>query len=204
MTFSPITVPTLTSDILLILFIFIFLTVILLIILLRTRINWKFKLLLIIFSTFVYISTYQGMVGFAGWPSEQVLPDKFQIHWTFIKEPDKLTKAEGRIYLWIEELDEYNIPFGIPRSYQLPYTPPLEDEILKVQENIEMGKDQSATVKKLTKEQIRLYQEKNREVVLSSQDKKSQGYQFFESIDGVYQITFEELPAIKLPDKSPF
>ena len=97
------------------------------------------------------------MMSFSGWPSENVLPDKFQIHWTYVKEPDKFSKTEGAIYIWIEELDEYNIPFGIPRSYKLPYTPPLEEEILDVQSNLEAGEAQSATVKKLDKDVSIIY-----------------------------------------------
>ena len=204
MTFSPFTLPTLTSGILLVFIIFIFLVVLLLLTTLKTSINWKYKLLLIASSLAVYIFTYQGMMSFSGWPSENVLPDKFQIHWTYVKEPDKFSKTEGAIYIWIEELDEYNIPFGIPRSYKLPYTPPLEEEILDVQSNLEAGEAQSATVKKLDKDEIDIYNQKTRENTLPSQDKKTQGYQLFESINGVYQITFGELPETELPDKSPF
>tara|TARA_B100000965_G_scaffold335908_1_gene301955 strand:- start:402 stop:1016 length:615 start_codon:yes stop_codon:yes gene_type:complete len=204
MVFSPLTIPILTSDILIILLMFVFVTFLLLIIILRTKINWILKLFIIISSTVVYVFAYQGMMGFAGWPSEKQLPDRFQIHWTFVKEPDKFTKAEGAIFLWIEELDDSNVPQGIPRSYRLPYTPPLEDEISDVQENIEMGVLQAAEVKKLNKEELDLYNQKTRENTLTSQDRESQGYQLFDSYGGVYQITFGELPEAELPDKSPF
>ena len=173
-------------------------------IILRTTINWKIKLIIIVFSLAVYVFTYQGMMSFAGWPSEKVLPDKFQIHWTHVKEPDKFSDADGAIYIWIEELDEYNVPQGIPRSYKLPYTPPLEEEILDVQASLERGEDKSATVKKLNKDEIDLYNQKTRESTLTSQPKKEGGYQLFESIDGVYQITFGDLPEAELPEKSPF
>ena len=204
MVFSPFTIPILTSDILIITAIFVFITIILLIIILRTKINWFAKFLIIVFSTFFFVLSYQGMMSFGGWPRENQLPDKFQIHWTYVKEPDKFTKAEGAIFIWIEELDQYNVPAGTPRSYKLPYTPPLEDEILDVQSHIESGVEQSAEVKKLDKDEIDLYNQKNRENTLQSETKNSQGYQIFDSLGGVYQITFGELPQAELPEKSPF
>ena len=116
MVFSPITLPILTAEIILIISIFIFITVILLLIVLRAQINWIIKLILIIGSSLIYVGTYQGMVNFTGWPTELKLPNKFQIHWTHIREPDKFTKAEVAIYLWVEELAQYNVPSGIPRA----------------------------------------------------------------------------------------
>ena len=121
-----------------------------------------------------------------------------------MKEPDKFAKTDGAIYIWIEELDEYNTPLGIPRSYKLPYTPPLEEEVLDVQANIESGQAQSATVKKLNKDEVDIYNEKTRTITLSSDDKDKMGYKFFESTAGTYQITFGDLPEAELPDKSPF
>ena len=204
MTFSPFTLPTLTSGILLVFVVFIFLVTLLLLITLKTSVNWKFKLILIASSLAVYIFTYQGMMSFSGWPSENILPNKFQIHWTYVKEPDKFAKTDGAIYIWIEELDEFNIPLGIPRSYKLPYSPPLEEEVANVQANLEAGEAQSATVKKLNEDEINLYNQKTRIATLSSDDTIKQGYQFFESTGGTYQITFGDLPDVELPDKSPF
>ena len=204
MVFSPITLPILTAEIILIISIFIFITVILLLIVLRAQINWIIKLILIIGSSLIYVGTYQGMVNFTGWPTELKLPNKFQIHWTHIREPDKFTKAEGAIYLWVEELDQYNVPSGIPRAYKLPYTPPLEDAITLVHTNIEQGIDQAAEVQELNDEEIALYNERNRENTLKSKDQEFLGYRMFQSISGVYQITFGDIPETELPDKSPF
>ena len=78
MVFSPFTLPILTSEIILIISIFIFITVILLLIVLRTQINWVIKLILIVGSSLIYVGTYQGMINFTGWPTEQNLPNKFQ------------------------------------------------------------------------------------------------------------------------------
>jgi len=204
MALSLFTLPVLTSGILIILFIFIFIISLLLIISLKAKINWKLKFLLIALSTFVYVGVYQGMMSFAGWPSEQMLPEKFQIHWTYIREPNKFSGSEGAIYMWIEELDEYNVPFGIPRSFKLPYTPPLEEEIAEVQDNIQNDIEQSASIKKLTQAELDLYNEKNRESTLSPKNKESSGHQSFESLGGVFQITFGELEGVELPEKSPF
>ena len=95
MVFSPFTIPILTSDILIITAIFVFITIILLIIILRTKINWFAKFLIIVFSTFFYVLSYQGMMSFAGWPSENQLPDKL-IVWEKTKlTPLKFPRRDG-------------------------------------------------------------------------------------------------------------
>ena len=55
------------------------------------------------------------------------LPARFQLLWVRVVEPDAKIGDRGAIYLWIEEVDEHNVPDGVPRSYRLPYSRPLAD-----------------------------------------------------------------------------
>ena len=59
-------------------------------------------------------------------------------------------------------------------------------------------------MQELNDEEIALYNERNRENTLKSKDQEFLGYRMFQSISGVYQITFGDLPETELPDKSPF
>jgi len=57
-------------------------------------------------------------------------------------EPDLKNANPGAIYLWIEEVDENNVPDGVPRSYRLPYSRPLADRTAKARDEIMNGKPQ--------------------------------------------------------------
>jgi len=85
--------------------------------------------------------------GLIGWPSEARMPGHFQLHWATVVEPDKLNGLPGSIYLWVEALDEANIPSGTPRAFRVPYSRELADRIGRAKERIEQGKDQAGTVR---------------------------------------------------------
>ena len=53
-----------------------------------------------------------------------------------VVEPDRKSADPGAIYLWIEEVDENNVPDGVPRSYRLPYSRPLADRSAKARDEI--------------------------------------------------------------------
>jgi hypothetical protein len=70
------------------------------------------------------------------------MPEKSLIHWVIIKEPNKLIRSEGRVYVLLESVDEpkYNLFarfFGYqhekiePRLYGLKYTRQLHEQIEK-------------------------------------------------------------------------
>jgi hypothetical protein len=50
--------------------------------------------------------------------------------------------AKGAIYLWVEEVDENNVPSGLPRSYRLPYSLKLAERSLKARDEIMAGHPQ--------------------------------------------------------------
>jgi hypothetical protein len=62
-----------------------------------------------------------------------------------VVEPDRKISDAGAIYLWVEELDENNVPSGTPRSYRMRYTPPLADRSNKARDEIMAGNPQEGT-----------------------------------------------------------
>jgi len=98
-------------------------------------------------TTGFFAVSYVSIGGLIGWPSEARMPGHFQLHWATVVEPDKLNGLPGSIYLWVEALDEANIPSGTPRAFRVPYSRELADRIGRAKERIEQGKDQAGTVR---------------------------------------------------------
>ena len=73
--------------------------------------------------------SYLSTTGLIGWPSEARVPERFQLHWATVVEPDKLNGVPGSIYLWIEGLDETKDVAGMPRAYRVPYSRELAARI---------------------------------------------------------------------------
>jgi len=84
-----------------------------------TDFSKRIKSFMILSVSFFYFFSWQGLFGILGWPTYEDLPDEFNISWVVIQEPNKVTKKEGGLYLWIRNLDESNRPFGEPRAYSL-------------------------------------------------------------------------------------
>ena len=99
--------------------------------------HWAIKAFIILLTLHICLSVGMSIPNFAGWPSDDRLPDKFLVHWITIKEPDKKTKEDGYIYIWDTILSnqekegqgwkQYLLSFGVqdftePRAYRTPYT----------------------------------------------------------------------------------
>ena len=114
---------------------------------LASRWHWTVKAAAIAATTGFFAVSYVSIGGLIGWPSEARMPGHFQLHWATVVEPDKLNGLPGSIYLWVEALDEANIPSGTPRAFRVPYSRELADRIGRAKERIEQGKDQACTVR---------------------------------------------------------
>src|SRR5262249_44555500 len=53
----------------------------------------------------------------------------------------------GSIYLWLESLDESNMPAGTPRAFRVPYSRELADRVGRAKQRIEQGMDQTGTAR---------------------------------------------------------
>ena len=112
---------------------------------LASRYRWWLKAMVIVLTCGFFIEVFFATKSLLGWPGTGQLPPRFQLLWTRVVEPDPKIHDPGAIYLWVEELDENNVPSGTPRSYRLRYTPPLADRSLKARDEIMAGNPQEGT-----------------------------------------------------------
>jgi len=109
---------------------------------LTSRFAWWVKASTIVVSSGFFVEVFFASKGLLGWPASGALPPKFQLLWTRVVEPDVKAGNRGAIYLWVEEVDGNNVPSGLPRSYQLPYSVKLADRTLKARDEIMAGNPQ--------------------------------------------------------------
>lgn len=77
--------------------------------------------------------------GLVGWSSATAVPARFQLLWARVVEPNPSRGGTGAIHLWVEALDERNIPSGQPRAFVLPYSPALAAKAATAQTEIKKG-----------------------------------------------------------------
>ena len=116
---------------------------------LTSRFAWWLKGVVIVVTSFFFVESFFATKGLLGWPGSGRLPHRFQLLWTRVVEPDRKINDPGAIYLWVEELDDNNVPSGTPRSFQLRYSAPLADKTNKARDEIMSGNPQEGTASDL-------------------------------------------------------
>ena len=117
---------------------------------LTSRFAWWVKAGTIVVSSGFFVEVFFASKGLLGWPASGALPPKFQLLWTRVVEPDVKAGNRGAIYLWVEAVDGNNVPSGLPRSYQLPYSVKLADRTLKARDEIMAGNPQEGLAEDVT------------------------------------------------------
>jgi len=112
---------------------------------LTSPIRWWVKAAAIMVISLFFIEVFFATKGLLGWPGTGRLPARFQLLWTRVVEPDPKSHDTGSIFLWVEAVDENNVPTGTPRSYRLPYSKPLAEKSLKARDEIMSGNPQEGT-----------------------------------------------------------
>jgi len=163
--------------------------------------RWWIKAAAVIVTAFFVAASYAAINGMLGWPTTKNPPGRFHLLATHIIEPDKATAADGALYLWMEELDEQNLPQGAPRAFQLPYNDELAREMDRVQQRLDEGEQIMGVVDEA--EAVEVEQEKIRIGEMNENAELSTATDTvpFQS-DGL-TIEFEDLPPVELPDKGP-
>src|SRR5215470_102918 len=165
--------------------------------------HWGIKAAAIAITTTFFGISYISIAGLIGWPSEARVPGHFQLHWATVVEPDKINGFPGSIYLWVEALDEANVPAGTPRAFRVPYSRELADRTGHAKERIEQGKEQAGTARDLDlpesepDEDRRLAGSPPREGEPASTGDPAAFIQHMPSIE------FEDMPPPALPPKQP-
>ena len=119
--------------------------VLLLLAVIRPNLHWRWKAFVIVIASFFFLNVFFETRGLLGWPGVGKLPDRFQLLWVRIVEPDPRISDPGAIYMWVEEVDENNVPVGVPRSYRLPYRRALAEKTIKARDQIMQGNPQEGT-----------------------------------------------------------
>ena len=109
---------------------------------LESRLAWWIKASAIVVTSGFFVVAFFATNGLLGWPGRGALPEKFQLLWTRVVEPDRRLGDAGAIYFWVEEVDDDNVPSGTPRSYRLPYSRELADRSLAARDEIMAGRPQ--------------------------------------------------------------
>ena len=164
-----------------------------------SRWKWWVKGLAIIVTAGFFIQSFVMTHKLLGWPTNGQMPEHFQVLWAKVKEPNKFSGAKGAVYFWVDELDEYNIPFGTPRAYELPYSEQLADAVVRITERIQTGLEVSGTA------DVAEDQESATRVALEEQE-VSEGLldgQFDVDVfpDDEHLLQFQEMPPPILPEK---
>jgi hypothetical protein len=108
----------------------------------RARLPWLVKAGAIVVTSAFYIVVFYRMQGLLGWSAPQAVPARFQLLWARTVEPNIADKVPGAIHLWLEELDDANLPSGEPRAYRLPYSTALAHKVEEARVEIMNGHPQ--------------------------------------------------------------
>lgn len=110
--------------------------------------NWAVKTLVICASLLFGILLWFSLTDIQGWPVQVPMPERFEVKWLVVEEPDKKTGREGAVYVWAVTLGESGpSPFRLtrrgrglqPRIYRLPYSRDLHEQSEMVQEQLRAG-----------------------------------------------------------------
>lgn len=114
----------------------------LLMVLVRVSISRAAKLAAIGIMAALNVGVFFWTQALLGWSSATAVPGQFQLLWARVVEPNPARGLAGAIHLWVEALDENNIPSGEPRAYVLPYSPGLAVKAADAQSEIKKGTPQ--------------------------------------------------------------
>jgi hypothetical protein len=121
---------------------YVLLSTLLLVVMIFLPIPRPAKIAAIVVSSMFYVGVFFVSQNLLGWSAPVAVPQRFQVLWTRVIEPNPSRNNPGAIHLWVEALDESNLPSGEPRAYRLPYSVDLARRVSSAQTEIEAGRPQ--------------------------------------------------------------
>lgn len=109
--------------------------------LLLSRLHWVFKAMATASTIALLPLTFHGVGELRGLPSDGPIPSNFLLLWAQVVEPNLLQGERGRVFLWLQTLDDENYPVGLPRAYQLPYSDDLKLKLAQATDDIAQGEE---------------------------------------------------------------
>ncbi len=170
--------------------------------------RWWVKAATIVLTLGSVLVLYFAMTGLIGWASPDRMPARFSLLATRIVEPDKLRNLPGRIYLWVEEVDDRQVVISPPRAFEVPYEVETASDVATAQQQIDgggkvLGQFEATSAEEAARDMNPL--EKADELVSlegGGSDHGGQGGgEGFGSIGDPSSLTFSEMPPVPLPDK---
>jgi len=134
---------------------FILLTILILWVIIGIKGKWWLKSCLISLTLYFSIGLWVSINGLLGWPTTDGPPQKFEVHWVLVEEPNKKTGDPGAIYMWASDInasEQSFSPFGSkkpldkPRLYQLPYSRSMHEQTEGILEKLKKGERYMATL----------------------------------------------------------
>ncbi len=110
------------------------------------RVRWWIKASVTVVVTVFFFVSFVSVEALLGWPTDQKLPDRFELVYAKIVEPNPESQNPGAIYVWamalpgsgpVDEDDIYtpgvidtrSVPGRMPRAYRLPYSRGLHKKV---------------------------------------------------------------------------
>lgn len=101
--------------------------------------RWWVKAAVIVVTGVVFVAAYTVISGLIGWPNPGQLPARFSLIATYVDEPDQQADKPGQIFLWVQEIDENQLPVAEPRAYVMPYIVETMKGVTQSQEMLDRG-----------------------------------------------------------------
>ena len=169
--------------------------------------RWWVKATAIVVVSGFFIEAFFATKGLLGWPASGRLPHRFRLLWTRVVEPDPKLHDPGSIFLWVEEVDDNNVPLGVPRSYRLAYTKPMADKTLKARDEIISGNPQEGTADEVAENESNLPMSGNLPTDLDNTNQQQTNGNPFDPAflkflsDEPRGWSFKSMPGVCLPPK---
>lgn len=176
--------------------------------------RWWVKAGMMLVTGVVFVGAYSVISGLIGWPSPSQLPARFSLLHTYVEEPDRQRDFAGNIYLWVQEIDENQVPVAQPRAYVMPYITETMKGVTKSQEMLDRGEKVLGESKTQVTEQggrngednggeSTLDHEQGRgQVNMSNGGTQANSAGSIFGFPGGQTVNFSPMPAVSLPRKS--
>ncbi len=146
-----------------------------------------------------FVLSYFSVSSLLGWPDPDQLPERFQLLSTRVVEPNRAQGEVGAIYLWIELLNDDNVPSGQPLSYKVPYGGDLADAVGDAQDVLDSGEAVEASLQEMIDPPTG---DQASSSSTNPLDPQASGANTDDYVRGV-NLVFNDMPAVRLPSKGP-
>ena len=150
--------------------------------------RWWVKASAIVISGLFFIVSYFAVTSLLGFPTLANIPERFSLVATRTVEPNKANGDPGAIYLWVEQLNDKNVPSGLPISHRLGYTEELAETVNEAQKRRNAGESVEGSLKK----------NENKTLAPGSQEAGSRSVL---ELPAQWDLLFNGMPPVQLPDK---